>query len=142
MLGILRTIRKRHAIRRYMAVLPAQLRKDFGHRGPYTPGQVESAIVRSGRVSSAFLPYAIAIFCDAEVLKTLKLEGFEDHNLGALRSEVADRYFDGDVSFEARDLDVFSGNTAVNRPATTRGHRMGAVMAATAMVAADTTRPT
>ncbi len=104
MLGILRTIRKRHAIRRYMAVLPAQLRKDFGHRGPYTPGQVESAIVRSGRVSSAFLPYAIAIFCDAEVLKTLKLEGFEDHNLGALRSEVADRYFDGDVSFEARDV--------------------------------------
>ena len=47
---------KRRAIRRFLLVLGGQLAKDYGHRGPYTPAQVDSTLRRYKTTSPAIGP--------------------------------------------------------------------------------------
>jgi hypothetical protein len=80
------TARKRRAVRRYLKALPKQLFEDYGHRGPYTPGQVESSIGRA-KLSAEFCPYAQAIFCDSAALPSGR------HDFRAIRHELGRTYF-------------------------------------------------
>ena len=62
----LEAYRARKAVRLYLRLLPVILWRDYGGSGPYTPDQVEAAIARHRVTSREFVPYAIAIFCDAD----------------------------------------------------------------------------
>ena len=78
--------RKRGAVQRYLRRLPKQLFDDYGHRGPYTPLQVEASIQRA-KLSAEFCAYAQAIFCDAAALPTGR------HDFRAIRRELGAAYF-------------------------------------------------
>jgi hypothetical protein len=80
--------RKRTAMRRYLRRLPKQLSEDYGHRGPYTPKQVEASIQRA-KLSAEFAPYAQAIFCDEAALPT-----GGRHDFRAIRHELGGTYFE------------------------------------------------
>ena len=95
-------MRKRGAIKRYLKALPRKLYQDYGHKGPYTPGQVESTLRRYKVSSPDCWPYALAIFCDRESLERMRHERGLDHE--ALRREVGATYFDGDGDFTTEDV--------------------------------------
>jgi hypothetical protein len=79
--------RKRRSVKGYLRRLPKQLFEDYGHRGPYAPGQVEASVQRA-KLSAEFCPYAQAIFCDATMLPS----GVR-HDFRAIRRELGQTYF-------------------------------------------------
>jgi hypothetical protein len=83
---------KRRAIRRFLLVLSGHLAKDYGHRGPYTPAQVESTLRRYKTASPRYWPYAMAIFCDPDTLKALPTRKGEP-SFSTLRSEIGSDVF-------------------------------------------------
>ncbi len=101
-LNLLKSLRKRGAVRRYLKALPRKLYQDYGHRGPYTPGQVESTLRRYKVSSPDCWPYALAIFCDQETLRQARREMGPDHE--ALRREVAATCFGGDDDFTTEEV--------------------------------------
>jgi hypothetical protein len=108
MIGIFERLSKRRAIRRYLSILSGQLAKDYGHRGPYTPAQVEAALSRHKAPSPRHWPYALAIFCDSVELERLRPEKTE-RPFNELRMEVASGYFSGADYFDVNDIARFAG---------------------------------
>ena len=85
---------RRHAIGRYLKVLPRRLREDYGHRGPYTPTQIEACIVRHRISSLRYVDFALALFCDPAHLRQLQREdGGTDFE--AVRQQLGSDYFGG-----------------------------------------------
>jgi len=93
---------KRRAIRRFLLVLSGRLAKDYGHRGPYTPAQVESALRRYKTAPPRYWPYALAIFCDLDALKALPT-GRGEPSFEGLRSEIGSDVF-ASASFSPGDV--------------------------------------
>jgi hypothetical protein len=91
-------------MKRHLRRLPSLLNHDYGHRGPYTPEQVESTIRRHRVTSLAFAPYAMAIFCDREKVEALWRKGDAPHNYDVLRHEIGAAYFGGDAGFTREDM--------------------------------------
>lgn len=95
---------RRRAIKRYLRRLPSLLSRDYGHRGPYTPEQVESTIRRHNVTSVAFAPYAMAIFSDREKVEALWRQADARHDYDRIRYEIGSAYFGGDASFTREDV--------------------------------------
>jgi len=98
---------RRHAIKRILTGLPARLRQDYGHAGPYTPEQVQASVRRHGIVAEHHIPYAVAIFSDRKGLKRLNLADPQGPDYEALRAEVGAVWFSADPDFTPRDLARF-----------------------------------
>lgn len=90
---------KGRTLRLYVKVLPARLRKDYGHRGPYTPDQIESTIRRHSVGHGRYVPYAIALFADGGALPPV----WNGTRLQDLRTEVSGAWFGGEP-FSYHDL--------------------------------------
>jgi hypothetical protein len=97
-------LHKRRAIRRYLRVLPFKLRDDYGHLGPYSPGQVQRTVERHKITGPRFLPYALAIFCDPGKVDAGHLKELERLDLGRLRDEIAVGWFEGNAEFDLKDV--------------------------------------
>jgi len=108
MIGIFERRSKRRAIRAYLSVLSGQLAKDYGHRGPYNPAQVEAALSRHKAPSPRHWPYALAIFCDPVELQRLRPDKTE-RPFSELRTEVGSGYFSGADNFDVNDIARFAG---------------------------------
>jgi hypothetical protein len=100
----LASMHKRRVVGRYLKILPRHLRHDYGHRGPYTPAQVEATIGRYAVSSRKYSAYAVAIFCDRDELQRLVSEGKGHPDYEALRTELSAYYFGGDSDFTFRDV--------------------------------------
>jgi hypothetical protein len=92
---------RRGAMRRFLKQLPCLLSQDYGHRGPYTPEQVESTLQRQKIAPPKFWLYALVIFCDEENVRSTGRIGEKPYE--SMRAEVAAEFFAGDVGFSARD---------------------------------------
>jgi hypothetical protein len=84
--------------------MPSLLNRDYGHRGPYTPEQVESTIRRHGVTSPKFAPYAMAIFSDRDKVEALWRQTDARYDYDRIRHEIAAAYFGGDASFTLDDV--------------------------------------
>ncbi len=94
---------RHRAIRRYLRILPRRLFEDYGHRGPYTPAQVNASILRYKVSSPRYSDYAIALFCDRDRLHRVNNDDLRQENYESLRGDLADSYFGGDPDFTYRD---------------------------------------
>lgn len=104
LLRLVAFLRRRRATKRYLRHLPSLLNRDYGHRGPYTPEQVEATIRRHRLTSVAFAPYAMAIFCDREKVEALWRQANARHDYDRIRDEIGAAYFGGDASFTPDDV--------------------------------------
>ena len=95
---------RNRAIGRYLRILPSRLYEDYGHCGPYTPGQVKTTVRRYKVSSPRYTEYAVVLFCDPIQLRHLQRENNQKSDYGALRSELGGAYFGGNVDFTPRDV--------------------------------------
>ena len=95
---------KRRDLKRYLTILPWRLMQDYGHKGPYTPAQVEATILRHKVSSPRHKAYALAIFCDRKELERRRREGDLSDDFERLRREIGETYFDGTPDFSLRDV--------------------------------------
>lgn len=93
---------------RYLKVLPRQLFKDYGHKGPYTPSQIDSSLERAGLASTRFVPYAIALFCNPAELRRLQDENGLACDYADVRRELSNAYFGGEPDFSPADVARYS----------------------------------
>jgi len=96
---------RRHlAVGRYLAHLPRQLLTDYGHGGPYTPGQVEATLGRNATFSFDFAPYAQLLFSDRPEVSRAWREARLELDYELLRRWVGDAFFGGDLDFTEADV--------------------------------------
>ena len=101
-------IRKRIVLKRFLTVLPRRLVQDYGHRGPYTPAQIESTISRHKLSPQRYWPYALALFSDRQGLERLRGEPDRSHDYLGLRAELGGMFFEGDPDFTIGDVYRYS----------------------------------
>jgi hypothetical protein len=115
---------RRGAVRQLLRRLPRPLYQDYGHRGPYTPEQVESTLRRQKIAPRRFWPYALVIFCDEDNVRRVSRDGekpYED-----MRAEVATAFFAGDIGFTAREVNHYAESYGAHAlPETGFGHEPG-----------------
>jgi len=104
MAGLIHTLLRRRALKRFVRRLPGLLLADYGHRGPFTPEQVAATIGRYRVSSRAFVPYAQTIFCDRERTERAWREAGAARDYAVLRGEVGAVLFDGDHDFTLADV--------------------------------------
>jgi hypothetical protein len=91
------------AIRSYAKKLGPKLRERYGREKKYTPAQVKRTIEEGG-YSIDYLCYALAMYCDYPAFTDYHHTTGESCDYGAMRAEIADRFFHGDASFDASDV--------------------------------------
>ena len=96
--------RRRRTIGRYLKLLPRCLIEDYGHRGPYTPGQVLTSIRRHKISSSRYAEYAVALFCEPAQLRQLQQNDSTAPDYAARRRDLGQAYFGGDIDFSLSDV--------------------------------------
>jgi hypothetical protein len=89
----------RRATRRYLRLLPRLLSRDYGHRGPYTPEQVETTIRRHRVTSLKFAAYAMAIFSDRDGVEARWRQTDALHDYERIRRDIGSAFFGGDAGF-------------------------------------------
>jgi len=99
-----RRYRRHRAIRRFLKILPRRLFEDYGHRGPFTPAQVETTNRRYKVSSPEYDEYAVALFCDPDQLRQIKSADIKGSNYESVRDDLATSYFGGDPDFTWRDI--------------------------------------
>jgi len=105
----------------YSRLLPSRLRADYGHRGPYTPAQIETTIRRYKVGDRRYIPYAIAIFADNKALPAT----WNGSELQGVRNEVSAAWFDG-ASFSYLDVISYCSDRGADiGECHTRGHASG-----------------
>jgi hypothetical protein len=93
-------LEKNRAIKRFLAKLPFLLQRRYGPGDFYTIGQVERTL-KDENIPIAYFGYALAIFlCTENAVDAL----VNTDIYNSLKKEVADRYFDGDISFKIQDI--------------------------------------
>jgi uncharacterized membrane protein YgcG len=92
--------RKRRAIKQYIHKLGPILGRRFGRKPYYSPEEV-----RRGRCDTIaptdYLCYAYAIYCSEPDFAQHHCQAGNQCNYYALRAEIADTHFSGDLSFDA-----------------------------------------
>ncbi|MES9992797.1 MAG: DUF6559 family protein [Candidatus Thiodiazotropha sp.] len=100
---LIANIQRNRAIKSYIRKLPLLLAKDYGKSKTYTPLQVKSTIQRSG-LSVSDACYGIAMFSNREAFEQYHKETGENCDYDAMRSEIAELHFQGNVCFEVSDI--------------------------------------
>jgi hypothetical protein len=100
---MLSRVRKWLAIRSYAKRLGADLRKRYGKRKNYTSGQVKRT-AELGGYNLDYLCYALCMYCSLGEFSDYHRATGEACDYAAMRSEVADRFFGGNASFNATDV--------------------------------------
>jgi len=118
LLRVIWRLRRHAAVRRYLTRLPPMLLKDYGHRGPYRPLQVEATICRHKGFSRRFIPHAQALFCDEASVRAAWRDAAINARYEAIRNDLADAFFSGgDYSYA--DVARYSAETG---PEGSTGH--------------------
>jgi hypothetical protein len=100
---MLKSVQKWLALRSYAKGLGADLKRRYGKQKHYTAAQVRrTAELR--RYNIAYLCYALCIYCTPGEFAEYHRATGEACDYAAMRSEVADRFFDGDAAFNAADV--------------------------------------
>jgi len=110
----IKKFKRNRAVKSYIRKLPRQLAKDYGKSRTYSPQQVRKSIERS-KLSVADACYGIAMFSGREAFDIYHRETGETCNFDAMRSEIAEKFFDGNCDFEVSDISSVSsdfGDTA------------------------------
>lgn len=113
---MLKYIQKWFALRSYVKSLGKKLRERYGSAKKYTLTQVKATIEECG-YSVDWMCYALCMYCDyADFMDYHRAMG-EPCDYLAMRIEVADRFFQGDASFDVSDvIDVGSGRDSGDSP--------------------------
>ncbi len=119
--GLLKGRRRRRAIRDYVRRLPRLLRRDYGPGRHYTPAQIRASIARGG-LDVPNSCYALAMFSDEATFDSYHAAIGEACDFGAMRAEVAETQFHGDVSFTAEQADAAAASA---EPGWHGGHDTG-----------------
>lgn len=81
--------------------------KDYGQAKKYTPKQIYSTADRHG-LQLLYICYAMAMFSEQWQFEQYHREIGEDCNYGDMRSEVGEKFFGGETSF---DMSYASGTS-------------------------------
>jgi hypothetical protein len=100
---MLDSVRKWLAVRSYAKGLGIELKKRYGKQTHYTAAQVKRT-AEQGRYNIDYLCYALCMYCSLGDFNDYHRDTGEDCDYAAMRSEVANRFFDGDASFNADDV--------------------------------------
>jgi len=100
---MLASIRKWFAVRSFAKELGPKLRERYGAQSKYTPTQVVQTI-REGRFNVDYECFALSMFCDRLAFDDYHRFFGRACDYDSMRSELADRFFDGDASFEIADI--------------------------------------
>jgi uncharacterized membrane protein YgcG len=100
---LIASIQRNRAIKSYIKKLPSLLAMDYGNSKTYTPKQVQRTIERSG-LSVTDACYGIAMFSTREAFDQYHQEMGENCDYDAMRSEIADKHFQGNNEFEITDI--------------------------------------
>ncbi|VAW72670.1 hypothetical protein MNBD_GAMMA10-2536 [hydrothermal vent metagenome] len=102
MINFLNTFLRNRIIDKYIFELAPLLVKRYGALDQYTVPQLEKT-AQSCRLSTQYIPYAIAIYRHEESNRTKKLYRINQQFLNILRAEISDSYFDG-YDYRAKDI--------------------------------------
>ena len=102
-MNIIRSFKKRRAIKSYITKLPRLLAKDYGASKTYTPKQVRSSIERNG-LDALYSCYAVAMFSGREDFEQFHSENGESCDYDAMRTEIAHKHFSGNPNFTLEDI--------------------------------------
>ena len=106
---MLQRLRKWFALRSYAMKLSVKLRERYGAAGKYSPKQVELTVDKCG-FNKEWIRYALCMFCDYVDLAQNDASFATDYAF--LRTEVANRFLNGQATFTAADFD--DADTAVS----------------------------
>jgi hypothetical protein len=96
-------VRKWFAVRSYAKGLGAELKKRYGEQKQYTPAQVKRTAEQGG-YNVNYLCYALCMYCGPSDFAEYHRSTGEACDYTAMRSEVGERLFGGDSSFDATDV--------------------------------------
>lgn len=98
MIQLLRSYRRSRIIAAYIRQLGPALLKRYGLLDQYTVRQIEATARQLG-IAMDCLPYAIALYRSEESENTRAIYALSQSCLDALRREIADAYFGGDMQY-------------------------------------------
>jgi hypothetical protein len=106
-MGILMSMAKSRAVKKMAKVLPGFLVPGYGHGGPFSQGQIDTAVAKTG-CDVGYIDYAYAMFCDEATFKEISSEDYQ-----AIHQEVAELCFKGNSDFTAADVASYSADHGV-----------------------------
>ncbi len=98
--------RKKHAISRYLKVLPLTLANGYGKHRYYTPMQVFK-IIEKERLSQSFSIYALAIFSNIQLINESKELSINSESFYDAHEELTDILLDSKNKFSVSDVNLF-----------------------------------
>lgn len=96
-------IQKWLAIRSYKKKLGALLVNGYGKSKHYTPAQVKRTVSKAG-LSTYWICYAYSMYCTHDDFVQVHAEIGQWCDYEAMRTEVADCFFDADITFDASSM--------------------------------------
>jgi len=108
-MGLIKNFNRNRAIKSYIKKLPSLLAKDYGKSKTYTPKQIKKTIERS-RLSVTDACFGIAMFSGREAFDQYHQEIGESCDYDGMRSEIADKHFNGNGDFEVTDIASISSD--------------------------------
>lgn len=101
-------IQKWLAIRSYKKKLGSLLVEGYGKSKQYTPAQVKRTVSKAG-LSTYWICYAYSMYCSCDDFVQVHAETGQSCDYEAMRTEVADYFFDTDIAFDASTVVASSG---------------------------------
>jgi hypothetical protein len=102
MFDLIRRYKLKKVFHNYLHQLGPELPRRYGMLDQYTVLQIE-ATAGVLKLSSQYLPYAIALYRHEESVNTIERHNISQEFLNILRAEIADAIFDGDTDFSASE---------------------------------------
>ena len=96
---------KKRAIKKYILVLPPELKKRYGGIGPYSEGQVRTTVESLG-LSKKYMSYAIVLFCAPHLLIE---SGYDDSKVESMSAYLAAKFASGSP-IGGGDVSSYSGS--------------------------------
>ena len=100
---LVRSFRKRKAIKLYLQRMGPLLAKRYGKSEYYKPEQVKQTAKEAG-LPTDDLCYALSIFCDQDAFDLYHADSGEECSYWEMRTEVADHHFGGNASFTTEEV--------------------------------------
>lgn len=91
------------AIRSYKKKLGSLLIRGYGKSKHYTPAQVRTTVSKAG-LSTDWICYAYSMYCSCDDFVQYHTETGQSCDYEAMRTEVADYFFQANTAFDASDV--------------------------------------
>ena len=91
-------ILKKRALKKYIILLPKELKQRYHGSPYYSEGQIE-ATIKKLKLSKKYLKYAFVMFAEPQNRSEILMRRYGIINHSLLREKVADMFFNGNEDF-------------------------------------------